>query len=248
MNLFPKAGMDGATYGVSSQSRNALMTALLSKLIESPSDAPSLLRDAKPMLLEPFTGVPEAGSIYGEESSTLEEKIEKYEAVMSARISSAKPEQAAALQSMLLFVLDELGFEQTEEPGVSSESSADETLRLRGGASSHGGSTIFQIDSAALCNGVDAALRETERGAKALRKSLRPLIAGPTMTDALIAGAFTGFATGKILVGDPKLLAMAGSASFAYAHKYPLRVHPSLRKVSRRCSELAHEAREHFTK
>lgn len=245
MVVFPKA--DGrAGRGADPQSRSAQMTRLLSKLIDSPADAPSLLREAEPMLLAPFIGVPEEGSVYGDEESLLEDKVEAYEATMSARIDSAAPAQAAALESMLVFVLDSLGFERTADEEESDIDGLSDAMRLRGGGKAKGGGG-FQIDDPQVRDAIDSVLRETERGAKALRKKIKPLIVGPTMTDAVFAGAAAGFATGKILFGDPKLLAMAGAAAFAYAHSNPENCPRYLRTASRRCSELTREAREFFT-
>lgn len=249
--VFPKADPTGGVANAP-QSRGAAMTSLLSALIEAPDDSPALLRAAAPMLLAPFHGEPEPGSVYGDATSTVDERVEKYEAVMTERIERAGPAQATALRAMLLFVLDELGYEQTSDDDAEDEGGVDELMRLRGGGTSsrgEGGDGISALlRDPAVRDGVDSALRQAERGAAQLRRSLKPVLGGPTTTDAIFAGAAVGYGTGKILIGDPKLLAVVCAASFAYAHNYPERTVPQLRTAARRCSELAREAREYVTK
>jgi uncharacterized protein YciI len=118
MALFPRGQEDAES------SRNAKMAALLGglcKAVGSASETQRLLHEARPMLLEPFEGTPEAGSVYGEASSGLDERVEKYEAAMVERIARVRDAggeaqaQALALTNMLEYVLDELGFEQTAD-------------------------------------------------------------------------------------------------------------------------------------
>ena len=123
-------------------------------------------------------------------------------------------------------------------------------IRLRGGGRKD--TTLLDKGSSLLNEPsvretLDAVLRETERGAAMLRKSLKPA-GGPTTIDAVLSGAVLGVVTGKVLIGDPKLLAVTGAAAFSYAHQCPGQVPPQLRDASRRCSELAHEVRAYFTK
>mmetsp|Transcript_243 Transcript_243/g.759 ORF Transcript_243/g.759 Transcript_243/m.759 type:complete len:150 (+) Transcript_243:31-480(+) len=86
--------------------------------------------------------------------------------------------------------------------------------RLRGGSASP---ALLSPERRRL---IDDVLRETERSAATLRQRLRPL-GGPTPADAAAAGAALGFCFGKVLIGDPKLLALVGAASFAYAQRHP---------------------------
>ena len=263
--LFP-TGAETPKASTGPQSRNAQMAALLSALIESPEQTRSLLREARTLLLAPFEGVPEDGSIYGDAASTLDERVARYEAAMSDRVAKARRSgslaQSAALESMLDFVLDELGFEREatddeEESGgaegvaaklaaamASDEAAAEELMRLRGGGARGGGSFL---DDPAVRRNVDSVLRATEAGASELRRSLRPLLRQPTATDATAAGACVGYATGKIFFGDPKLLALCGACAFAYAHTYPEKTDARLLSVASRCSELMHEARAHLS-
>lgn len=112
--IFPNAG---AGYGPSAdaQQRNKKMAGLLGAMIATPADSALLLRDAAPMLLAPFYGEPEPGSIYGDSTSDLDGRITAYKTAMAERISRASPDQAVALQTMLDFVLGELGFECTPD-------------------------------------------------------------------------------------------------------------------------------------
>ena len=243
------------------------MATLLGAMIENPENSPALLEEAASMLLQPFEGIPEEGSIYGDATSTLEEKAEKYEAAMSERIARARTggseAQAAALESMLTFVLDELGFEQTPDDDAVSggdeiaskmaaalasedDGDLDELMRLRGGRRGGGGASAL-LDDPELRQSLDNVPRATEKGASQLRKNLKPLFGGPTATDYAFSGAFVGFATGKILIGDPKLLAVAGASAFAYSHRWPEKTDRRLRAFARRAAELTHEARTHFT-
>lgn len=246
------------------------MAALLGGMVEDPEQAPALLKDAAVMLLAPFEGIPEEGSIYGDAACSLEERVSKYEATLSERIAKARKggsaAQATALEAMLLFVLDELGFERdtNEAGGGGTDGNAavaakmavamaadenDDLMRLRGGGKGSGGfDALNQLrDDPAVRRNVDSALRTTENLASGMRKALKPILRQPTTTDATIAGALVGFITGKILIGDPKLLAIGGACTFAYAHRWPEKTDPRILTVTRRCTELAHEARMHFT-
>ena len=86
-----------------------------------------------------------------------------------------------------------------------------------------------------------------EEGSTSLRKQLKPKARKPTTADAIAAGAAVGFVCGKVVIGDPKLLAMAGAASFAYAHCNPEKSDKRLRAVSNRVAELVHEARSYVS-
>ena len=82
--------------------------------------------------------------------------------------------------------------------------------------------------------GLDGALGKAESGLGSLRRQLgraqddlgdvdqavRPRPAGRT-GDAALSGCALGLACGWIVVGDPKLLAVVGAASFAYVHRNP---------------------------
>ena len=115
MDLFPQDPKKFGSWTKNPQSRNAKMALLLGSLVdaESQDEVQALLRDARSLLLEPFVGEPDPGSIY-EGAATLDEKVERYEASIVERIGRAEGPQKAAFQSMLDYVLDELGFEQDD--------------------------------------------------------------------------------------------------------------------------------------
>ena len=94
---------------------------------------------------------------------------------------------------------------------------------------------------------LESWLSRVEQGASALRKAIKPERGDATVVDAAVAGAMVGFGTGKCLIGDPKLLALSGACSFAYAHRWPEKTDGRFRAVARRCSELAHEARAYMS-
>ena len=129
-----------------------------------------------------------------------------------------------------------------------------EPLRLRGGATAVLDEELrHQLNSWLLqAEETSSKLRKNilpmaEEGSTQLRKKLKPVGSLATGVDAAAAGAVVGFATGKILIGDPKLLAMAGAASFAYAHKYPEKSNVRFRDVANRFADLAHEARTYVS-
>ena len=75
------------------QSRGERMATLLGELVAHPEDAPTALREATPMLLEPFRqDLQEDGSIF-QAGMSVAEKIEVYEQVLESRIGSAKQPQ-----------------------------------------------------------------------------------------------------------------------------------------------------------
>ena len=118
MSLFPRDPYDNEA--PTPQSRNAAMAALLGALMEDPQESSRLLADADGLLLAPFFGVPDEGStVYGSAGSTLEERVESYEAAMKDRINRTRcagsVEAADALQCMLEYVLDRLGYAQTDD-------------------------------------------------------------------------------------------------------------------------------------
>ena len=128
MSLFPQGAKDYEE--PTPQSRNAAMAALLGAMLDAPQESNRLLAEANDLLLSPFFGVPDEGSIYGAATSTLEERVVSYEAAMQDRISRTRRagsvEQADALQCMLSHVLDKLGYEQTSDdvdPGGAAMSS-----------------------------------------------------------------------------------------------------------------------------
>jgi hypothetical protein len=218
----------------STPDRPAQMAKLLGDLVDAIDGGADrdvskrILGDATAMLLQPFFGVPEPDSIYGTPESSLEERLTAYKESMQERITRARKAggetQAEALEMICDHVIENLP--------------SDPLLRLRGGGS--GSKPTLSADT--VRKDLDSFLVQAERGLASVRKSIKPHTA-PTTLDAAVAGAVCGFSCGRILIGDPTLLALVGASAFSYAHHYPSRANPRLLSISRRFAELAHEAR-----
>ena len=104
------------------QSRNSAMADLLGDLIDATDDETmvgALLSSATPMLMRPFIGIPEPGSIYGTAESTLSEKAAAYRTAMEERVGRARgsgngERQALALERLSAHVLAEVAKLQRE--------------------------------------------------------------------------------------------------------------------------------------
>ena len=94
LQLFPSDDLPEAPpRQAQGQSRGERMATLLGELVAHPEDAPTALREATPMLLEPFRqDLQEDGSIF-QAGMSVAEKIEVYEQVLESRIGSAKQPQ-----------------------------------------------------------------------------------------------------------------------------------------------------------
>ena len=238
--------------------RNAKMATLLGALIDDPESAKELLRESDSLLLAPFrAGSAPAGSVYG--TGSAQEKLAKYEEAMNERIeraSSSGPlgqRQAAALRRMRDYVVAELAEESAEEDDGYDGDDLDPLIRFRGGNTLRlrGGGRFGRAPwRSTVHEGVDAILDGTEAASKTLSKGLRDLEPTlrrtlrsldprpmPTMGDAAVAGAAAGFLCGAVLVGDPRVMAVAGAAGFAYTHRYPEKVPSRVCAVVDRCSD-----------
>ena len=93
MQIFPADDMGSASLPrVSAQpSRGERMAALLGTLVDRPEDGDGALRDATPMLLEPFRpgALPEEGSIFTA-AMPLDEKVALYAETLERRIGAAR--------------------------------------------------------------------------------------------------------------------------------------------------------------
>lgn len=243
MNIFPSVDLPQPR---DPQSRNVKLAQLLGSLIDQPQTAQAALREARTLLLQPFVQNPEPGAtVYGCANS-LDEKLAAYREAMADRIARARKgggePQAVALERMRDYVLAELGaaIPSTEDAGLGE---LGEMMRLRGGGAGRG--SVIPLTSSR--RSLESWLSRVEQGASALRKAIKPERGDATVVDAAVAGAMVGFGTGKCLIGDPKLLALSGACSFAYAHRWPEKTDGRFRAVARRCSELAHEARAYMS-
>ena len=97
-----------------------------------------LLRAATPLLLEPFRGVPEVGSVYGDASTPLPERAAAYQAAMSERIGKARgagaKAQAAALEALrdhVMVILDTEVDGMREEEGRGDGPTAADEVAVR---------------------------------------------------------------------------------------------------------------------
>lgn len=90
---------------------------------------------------------------------------------------------------------------------------------------------------------LDGACLSAESGLRSLRRQLRSPALAPSTVDAALAGAAGGWLTGKVLVGDPKWMAAAGAASFAWAHRFPQRSHTRLCALARKPTRLVRRLR-----
>ena len=108
--LFPQDGLPRPADRPTPQSRNAEMAKLLGALTAATSaEVSSLLEEATPMLVAPFFGEPSPGSVYGNASSSLEERVAAYSVAMEERIATTRDagreRQASALLAMYRHVL-----------------------------------------------------------------------------------------------------------------------------------------------
>ena len=98
------------------------MADLLGDLIDATDDETmvgALLSSATPMLMRPFIGIPEPGSIYGTAESTLSEKAAAYRTAMEERVGRARgsgngERQALALERLSAHVFAEVAKLQRE--------------------------------------------------------------------------------------------------------------------------------------
>ena len=96
LQLFPKADIPASPRAP--DGRNAAIAALLKGLIDASDDVgakQSLLDDATPLLLEPFVGIPEPGSVL-EGCASDDEKAAKYRASLDARAAKARASSGGA--------------------------------------------------------------------------------------------------------------------------------------------------------
>ena len=94
------------------QSRNERMASLLGDLVDAADDqamSKAILTSSTQFLLQPFIGIPEPGSIYGDAGATLNEKIKAYGDAMEQRVARARKSggerQAIALELLAAHVL-----------------------------------------------------------------------------------------------------------------------------------------------
>ena len=241
--LFPRAD-EGNPAPKTQGDRNVEMATLISFLADAQSDdeVQTLLDDATPMLLEPFRGFPEPGSIY-EGLETTEAKADKYCTVIAERTKRARSTgntaAATALERMGAHVLALLAAERGEGP----YDPAAALKRLRGGGSKPKGAAI---QSREWERQVDEALDKAESGIRKLRTELRGRSAvSSTVTagDAAVAGFICGVACGTLLVGDPLLLGVGVGGTFAFAKSSPDKVYPVLAQVAWRGGSVVRRVR-----
>ena len=73
-------------------------------------------------------------------------------------------------------------------------------------------------DAAALAK---SAARGARRAVSTAKLDVADGLVGATVFDAMFAGAASGYLCGKLLVGDPTWLALAGCMSFGFAKEFP---------------------------
>ena len=258
--LFPKEIASGRR---APDGRNAAMASLLSGLVSAADDAAArttLLQDATPLLLAPFRGIPEEGSVY-DGLTTTKDKAAKFQATISeraARARSGSNEPAAvALEQIRDHVLTCLAEEEEEEEGAAptaptdalaaaaaaiarqEEEDAADIFRLRGGGRSS--SPPANREWEAL---VDETLDQAERGIGRLRDRLRAsTMHGITIGDAAFSGFVCGFLCGQLLIGDPLALGVGLGATFAFAQHYPEKTNPRLRGAAWRGGTIVRRVR-----
>ena len=235
--IFPTDPLPAASPGVNPQSRGALMAKLLGRLADSvnePAEVQRLLSESTPLLLEPFHGVPSEDSVYG--AGTPAERLRAYEDTMRTRIARAAESDSSDANARALEMMRDHVVACVMEEVLDGGDAA--VRRLRGGRAA--GATERLLGRVGA--GVDGMLERTERQAGDLRRDLRTQ-AGPTATDAAIAGALSGFAFGKVIIGDPIFLAAAGAACYTYAHRFPAATNPRLCGLADRCACIVADVR-----
>ena len=90
---------------------------------------------------------------------------------------------------------------------------------LRQGSPLKRAAAAFDVDVDALRSAGQKAAGDALARA---RLNAYDALLGTNTYDAVLAGAIAGFACGKLLIGDPITLALAGSLSFGAAEQYPL--------------------------
>ena len=202
--------------------RNAAIAALIKNLIDASDDETakqSLLDDATTLLLEPFVGIPEEGSVF-EGCDTEEEKAAKYRGTIALRAAKARASAngeatAVALETMRDHVL----------------------LKLRGGGKPSQADKDWDSK-------VDKALDKAEEGINKLRDALKTKsVQAPTAGDAAFAGFVTGFACGTVLIGDAVYLGVGLGAGCAAVQKWPEKVSPKVAKIVARGGSVVSRAR-----
>ena len=220
LQLFPKA--DIASSPSAPDGRNAAIAALIKNLIDASDDETakqSLLDDATTLLLEPFVGIPEEGSVF-EGCDTEEEKAAKYRGTIALRAAKARASAngeatAVALETMRDHVL----------------------LKLRGGGKPSQADKDWDSK-------VDKALDKAEEGINKLRDALKTKsVQAPTAGDAAFAGFVTGFACGTVLIGDAVYLGVGLGAGCAAVQKWPEKVSPKVAKIVARGGSVVSRAR-----
>lgn len=229
MMIFPSADVPAARKG---EDRNIAMATLIAYLGDARTDdeAQALLNDATPMLMAPFIGLPDEGSIY-EGCATLLEKADKYRTVIAERAKRARSTNneaaARALERMGEHVVAQLTLLEQEladedaagaEDADGAEDGPDDAItRLRGGG--RGGAPVDREWEQT----VDDALDTAGRGISRLRAELRGRSGAGRVTlgDAAFAGFACGFAFGQFIVGDPMVLGLGLAGTCAFAHAQP---------------------------
>ena len=69
--------------------------------------------------------------------------------------------------------------------------------------------------------GAAGAARGARRAVYDAKLDVADGLVGATVFDAMFAGAASGYLCGKLLIGDPALLALAGCMSFGFAKEFP---------------------------
>ena len=217
--LFPRADITPAPRAP--DGRNAQMATLVQNLIAKNTDdaaCSALLNEATPMLLAPFRGIPEPGSIY-DGLNTVSEKAEAYREVIAQRVTKADPSTAKALTRLADHVLAcvEEAEDAEDEVTMTAAEAAEVLARLRGG-----GGRKLPPKSREWERSIDSALDKAEDVIGELRSTLRAREAfRVTSGDAAVAGFVCGFAFGQIIIGDPMLLGAGLAATAAFANANP---------------------------
>ena len=217
--LFPRA--DIAPAPRAPDGRNAAMGTLVKNLIAQSGDedaCAALLDEATPMLMSPFIGIPEPGSVY-DGMNGMQEKADAYRSAVAQRVAKADEQTGAALSLLAGHVLACVAAELAKEDGRATDesSTAEAIARLRGGGRGNVLSNTREWERT-----VDSALDKAENCISQLRSSLRPREAfRVTNGDAAFAGFACGFAVGSVFIGDPFILGIGIGGTFAFANANP---------------------------
>ena len=212
--------------------RNFEMATLLADLTkaESEADADALLREASPMLLQPFEGIPEPGSVY-DGMKTTAEKADAFRITVTERAAKTRTAGNEATATALERLRDHV------LRLVADSEAADAVARLRGGGRRAQADRDWEQK-------VDSALDTAERGIARIRSAVRTKsLQGVTAGDAAFSGFVVGVVFGKVLVGDPLVLGLGLGATFAFAQNFPEKAPARLQDVALRGGLIVRRAR-----